>query len=285
MNIRGGLFIAISLLSCSPVFAWTKGTCHNSRIASASTGNVAVTAASGDLVVFMIGKLGAASNSISATYPQDNNGTLTAALAYTEVNANSAWNGVGFYYETAAASGTHTISVSFSSNGNFVLFACNYSYTGTASLDVAGSINTGSGTTANSGSITPSQSGDLVIALIGSFSTASVGSWTNSFVEEDSNITAQPSVAWADLNPDTCSGACSATSTAATVSNAAWEGYIVAFKTAAGGCTNKGLTSGGSVAVPTAGTTVVRLKNGSFGTVDCSTGIYFQPTIGNFGAN
>lgn len=45
-----------------------------------------------------------------------------------------------------------------------------------------------------------------------------------------------------------------------------------------------GITSSGAIAVPTVGSTAVHLKNGTFGTVDCSTVSYYQ-TIGKFGVN
>ena len=64
------------------------------------------------------------------------------------------------------------------------------------------------------------------------------------------------------------------------------QGIVLSLAASGGAtCAHPGLTSAGAISVPTAGTTVVRLKNGSFGTVDCSTTQYFQPTIGNFGAN
>lgn len=50
-------------------------------------------------------------------------------------------------------------------------------------------------------------------------------------------------------------------------------------------CTHDGFTSGGTLAVPNGTSGSYRLKNGSFGTPDCSTVSYFQPTVGNFGTN
>lgn len=229
-----GFLACLLFLHAGSAFAsWTKGTCANFRMSSTGTCSscLSITATSGQLVVFMIDKIGAASNSIS-TGPTDSNGTLSAALAYTEVNANSEFNGVGFYYILSATAGTHAFSVTFASSGNFMLFACPYTYTGTANLDVTGAaINTGSGVTASSGSLTPTQSGDLVIATLESTQSTSFGSWTNSFVQEDIASATSPRAAWADLNPDPGT---TSISTSATVTSGAWAGYIVAFKSGSG---------------------------------------------------
>lgn len=63
------------------------------------------------------------------------------------------------------------------------------------------------------------------------------------------------------------------------------QGFVVSLAAAAGAtCTHAGITSAGAIAVPTADSTVVRLKNGSFGTVDCST-IYYPDQGGAFVTN
>lgn len=50
-------------------------------------------------------------------------------------------------------------------------------------------------------------------------------------------------------------------------------------------CTHSGITSAGAIAVPNGTTGSYRGKTGAFVTPDCSTVQYFQPTVGNFGAN
>jgi hypothetical protein len=61
----------------------------------------------------------------------------------------------------------------------------------------------------------------------------------------------------------------------------------MAFAAASGGgsCTHAGITSSGTIAVPNGSSGSYQLKNGSFGTPDCSTVYYKQPYIGNFGVN
>lgn len=63
-------------------------------------------------------------------------------------------------------------------------------------------------------------------------------------------------------------------------------GYVLAVApAAAGSCTNSGITSAGSISIPVASSTVVQLKSGALGTVDCATVNYKQSLLGNFGVN
>ena len=51
------------------------------------------------------------------------------------------------------------------------------------------------------------------------------------------------------------------------------------------GCTHGGYSSMGVISIPNGTSGSYWLKNGTFGTPDCSTVNYWQPTVGNFGVN
>jgi hypothetical protein len=108
-------------------------------------------------------------------------------------------------------------------------------------------------------------------------------SFLNGMTQEDLQNSAAPNAVWADLIQTTAASINGgATSTVASGAGS----VIAAFKAAAGSsCTHQGYTSAGALAVPNGSSGSYWLKNGTFGTPDCSSVNYWQPTVGNFAVN
>ena len=83
----------------------------------------------------------------------------------------------------------------------------------------------------------------------------------------------------------------STSTTAMTYTNATDGGtrhfitMAASYTEAGSSCTHAGYTSAGATATPNGTTGSYWLKNGTFGTPDCSTTQYWQPAVGNFGTN
>jgi len=191
----------------------------------------------------------------------------------------------GFFYVQAASAGTHTITITLASTGNIVCFLSEWSGLATTGVfDTAGATHfVATSSTVTSNSITPATNGELIIFAIGQSNSGNTySSWNNSFAQQDLYNSTGPGGVWASEVQATAA-AISGQVTSSGANN--YAANIVAFKAAGSGtCTNAGITQAGAFVVPTAGSTVVRLKNGSFGTVDCATGPYKQKS-GVFGVN
>jgi len=202
---------------------------QKTHVNASSTTNTSITLSgvtAGDLIVFMPCN----NNNVTVSAgPTDTNGTVSAALGFGYGNTSgSNYAGTGIYYVPNCASGTHTISMTFSGSGNMTFFMVEYSGAATASpFDVASTLNFANSSAYSTNNITPTNTGELLIAvgsMIGSSVTAS--SLTNSFSVQDSYSTAGPSGFWASVTDSSNTSInCAATLSA----SVGWAGAVAAF--------------------------------------------------------
>jgi hypothetical protein len=199
------------------------------RCASTTTCSITLSGvASNDLIDIYV-----VSNTTAQTLSSiaDSNGTVSTAVAYTDEEPGSGqYAGAGVYYVTAAASGTHTFTVTFGATANIMLYAAEWSGAATSSvLDSASPIGSGVGDSSSSSSISPSANGELVLgfANVGAVS-ATISSWGSGLTQDDSNNSG-PSTAWAYIVQTSAS---SASASYTNNGGAAWTAIVVAFKAA-----------------------------------------------------
>lgn len=278
------LLIALAIVCCQAAFAAPalvqKGNAHPGSSATCAISLTGV--AANDTLIFYAYMASAA----SFTSIADSSGNTVSAAESWVHNPTSPTVSYGMYYVQAASAGTHTITITFGSAGTVVCFMSEWSGLATTGvLDVAGTINfVATSATVTSNSITPTANGDLIIFAIGqSGASNTYSAWNNSFVQQDSYNASGPGGAWASEVQATAA-AINGQVTSSGANN--YAAGIAAFKAAGGsGCIRSGLQSIGSLTVPNGTTGLYRMKNGSSVTPDCSTGDYFQPTVGNFGVN
>lgn len=211
----------------------------------------------------------------------DSNGTLSSCVTL----AGTSFSKAGIYYETSAAAGSHTLTATVSTSGAIRLYAAEYSGTDpSGACYAATAVATGTSASPATASLTPTETGDLAIGIVnyGGAGTT-VSSWGSPLAQVD-DFVGNGGSAWADA----VLASTSAVNASATLSaSAAWATAFALFKPAAGSsCTHSAWLQNGTIAVPTASSTVVWRKDGSFGTVDCSTTQYYQPSNGGaFGVN
>ena len=246
----------------------------NVRCASATTCAITISSvASGDtLIAFVAGTFATFTSLV------DSNGTVSTGVAW----ANLTTVGAGIYYVLDTASGTHTLTLTAAS-GNLEILVAEYSGMPTSgAFDVGSAVAHGSSATPASASITPAGNNELLVGLLDvAGASVTFSGWGSSLTQVDTQPGGSSS-AWAAVVQTTgVSGSASATASA----SANWSAVAAFFKPASGSsCTTAGITEAGAFAVPTASSTVMRLKNGSFGTVDCST-VSYRYQGGNFGTN
>jgi hypothetical protein len=205
----------------------------------------------------------------------DTQGTVTTDFAFN--------TSIGVYHVANAADVSHTISVTWGTAPTHYYLTV-VEANGSPVLDASAgtpAINSGSSANPTTGSLTAA-SGDMLLAgtTSGIFQSSGYTAWTNSFTK-DSGILGGPTWAVAYLNG---AGAGSINTQTTIATSTAWNALLMAYKSGAA-CTHSGITSAGAIAVPNGTSGSYRLKNGSFGTPDCSTVNYLQPTVGNFGLN
>lgn len=150
-------------------------------------------------------------------------------------------------------------------------------------LDQAAIEASGSSTSPLTNSLTPSANDEFLLALVKTIAGGiTFSSWTNSFIQ-DRQIVSGPSLADAYLVQT--SGPTSVDAGVTISTSESWVAMLGAYQVFVSACTHAGQTSAGAIAVPNGSTGSYWLKNGSFGTPDCATVSYKQPTIGNFGVN
>ena len=183
--------------------------------------------------------------------------------------------------------GSHTITITWtggSVQSTAYLIEVN-GWTSAVGFDQVTSYATSSSTSALSNSVTPNHANSLLAAYVGVYTAGTtMSSWTNSFTALNSG-SLSPGGANAYL---TQASPAAVTSGATLSASGYWlDGVAVYYGTTGGAsCTHAGRTSAGvTTTVPNGTSGSYRLKNGSFGTPDCSTVSYFQPTVGNFGVN
>ena len=273
------LIALLALLCASPAWAFTYGTVAQASLSGTTVSVSPSCGASGsDMVVFVTwnpggGTIGAPTVSDGTGYTQGGSTLVSGASVDGAI-----------YYRTSVSSGSHTITATFSSATAGLLAA--YCIGGAGAFDgAAGNDSSFAGTGTNAvlgGSVTTTAGGDSVngfFSVVSGSGTLSVGTSPGTFTTQSCTGTAL-----CETYTQASSGAIQASATSSASSEVI--GFTVAFKSSGGStCTHAGWTSTGSVAVPTAGSTVVWLKNGSFTTVDCATVNYWQPALGNFGVN
>lgn len=186
------------------------------RVVSATTSSISITpSGTNDLLVFMV----ATSVGGGALTITDSNGTLQTAQAYVSHSP-----GIGTYFVPTAASGVHTLNVTFAASSNIVLFAAEFSSAATG-FDQASVMATGSSVSPLSASITPAAGGELVIGLISVNGTSTYSGWGSSLVQQQ-GPTSSPASAWAWV----VQGSATSASASATISPTnSWAAEISAF--------------------------------------------------------
>lgn len=262
------LLAVLLLLGCSPAFAaLTEVSGHYVQGNPPGTCTLTSSVGTGQAIVVMT--LEGALSTITVS-DNVNSGSYSQLAVYNSANLKISW------IKTNAA-GTPTITVSGTSGYSYVWCFAFTGFTGTPTADTAlTNTATGTGTTiainatsnfANEAMLVEAQAGSATQAI-------TVSGWSGASNNDGAFYAIEASAGTAN----NFSGTISPSQT--------WHALLAGIYDAAGAtCTHPALTQAGAISVPTAGSTVVRLKNGSFGTVDCSTVSYFQPTVGNFGVN
>lgn len=191
--------------------------------------------------------------------------------------------GMAVYRVHGATAAAHTITVTWSASASANCFMYLVELHSVGSYDSSQTtVNSGNSTGLVTNALTPSQNGAVLLAVGGTSLSRTLSGWTNGFTSMGSR-TAGPTAAAAYLAQATAASISSGNTLS---SSATWAALILSYiPTGASSCTHYGLTSGGSIAVPNGSSGSYRLKNGSFGTPDCATVNYLQPTLGNFGLN
>lgn len=123
--------------------------------------------------------------------------TVSAAVAF----SSGSDLGMGIYYVQSASSGTHTITLTFGSSGNYTAFVSEYSGLATSGVfDKASPISYQTSVSITTAPITPSNSGELVIfGITQVLSGNTYSSYTNGFTQQDTYNANGPSGAWASV--------------------------------------------------------------------------------------
>lgn len=293
MKLCTGLFPAL-LLS----LAWTipaRAAITASNIAHAvaySATSITVTfsgaVTSGDALVLLVG--GQTIGSISSVPTESLSETVNTAVTFGGGNGTSGTYQGAYYVLNTAGASANTLSFTVSKPAsNAVVFLAaelhNSAGANTIAFDQATAIALGTTASTATASLTPSGSGEYAMSLL-SLSAQYNGTitWGSSFTQEDTYYTLQDITAsWADFQATASALSASATLGAAQK----WAQSLLLFKSTGGSvCTHEGRLSNGTIAVPTASSTVVWRKDGTFGTVDCAATQYWQPKNGAvFGVN
>lgn len=270
------------------------GTTASSAFTSAS----AYTFASGDRVEIAIVWYGDATNQ-PITVTDTNSNTWAQVSGSQVINFNG--DGISYaWYEcknVTSAGSTH-IKATFTSDpghaGMAGLGVTGLSNSASAQSNQQGQIAPGTGTGAvTSGNITPASQPAILIGFSqnigGNYSTGLTvtAGFTNHALSHITGVNGNGAAALGDERL-TSTSAIAATFTAnASVGAQDVVSFGVVIPESGGGasCTHNGYTSAGALAVPTASSTVVWRKDGSFGTTPCDgTGTqWWQPGSGSFG--
>jgi hypothetical protein len=151
-----------------------------------------------------------------------------------------------------------------------------------ASFDQATGVATGTSGSFLTSSLTPAQNGSLLIAVAGLTTSKTLSAWTNSFTAAAQDRTTGPTAYSAYLAQAT---AASVNAGATVSASATWYGLLLDYVPSASVCTHSGITSAGALATPNGTSGSYWLKSGSFGAPDCSTVLYWPPTLGNWTLN
>ena len=204
-----------------------------------------------------------------------NTGNYTLMVTYATGGANGP---LCIFYKVTNATGTPTVSVT---TGGFTYTdqLAIEGFTGTPTVDVAIQA-TNTATSATESIAATSLHANEVMLVAEDFGTSNI-------TVSGANYTPDVSGSWAVLGYSQIEATTTTKNFSATLAaSTTWHVQLAGVYDAAGAsCTHAGYTSGGASTVPTSGSTSVWLNTGSFGTVDCSTTNYWQPTVGSFGTN
>ncbi|MGH9609439.1 MAG: DUF2460 domain-containing protein, partial [Bryobacteraceae bacterium] len=213
--------------------------------------------------------LGCDSGPATLSSIHDSNGTVTAASAYGGAGSHP---GIGVYFVSGAAAGTHTLTGTWSIAEAASLMLLEFSGLGAFDVAATRADSPSNGTTATSNSLTPSQSGDLVL-FAAAWQAGGEALTIGAGFSNSGSVTPAPSTIWgsnAQSNTNPVSG-----SATASVSDP-WAAVIVAFKSVYGDlvANDQIRMSGNSAGTSAAPTGLILNADGTF---------YF--TAGNTPAN
>lgn len=237
--------------------------------------------ATGDVVGVMVAANNCANCGTAPTSVVDSNSDTPINSVPWHQSAGNWSLGVWLF---VVGSGSSSFSITVNSLSiTYAAIVFDYSGVKASPIDATGSIYTATtASPATGAALTPSQVGDEQLAFL-LFPSGSISSWGDSLAQEAANASGSPIAGFADLNLSSTA----AVNAGATLGGSQPWGIVqLLLAPAAGGssCTHAGISQAGAFVVPTAGSTVVRLANGSFGTVNCTSTSYKQQQ-GAFGVN
>lgn len=216
----------------------------HARAASTSVAATLNGVVSGHPILIIVN--GESSSAFSISSVTDSNGTIYTAHTLSTVTDGSDIFGIGVYLVQSAASGTHTITATFSISVNATIEIAELSTSGTPSLDVDGALTHGLSATPTTGSITPINNGDLIIAAVNlAISASTISAWTNSFTQGDVYTAAIPTASWAYLDQTTAAAISTGCTSGA---SAHWGAQIVSLTLSGSTPTISSVNSGANIA-------------------------------------
>jgi len=246
------------------------------------------------IVVISLRNIGSGNTITSVTDNQTGN---TYSLVASELTGGGSNQGRSAQYwcpSLSGASGTFTVTVTTSNSSVYIGIIEASGLSG--STDVVTTANDG-GTQALAGSITAGSANtgnDLTVANI-SLQSYATGTSLSDPANTSSGVSYSSLYIDASVFPFVGGAEGSYRVATSTVTdNASWtwtttaDNYamtLVSYKPAGAGCTHAGYTSGGAIATPNGSSGSYVGKSGAFVTPDCSSVNYWQPAVGNFGAN
>jgi len=275
------LNVLTALLFLLPLSAQAAPSIVQAVALTSGSGSITITN-SGDTLICLLAGNGANSGSLTSIAYDGSTTAFTTDDGFRLVadGADGKDYYTGSWSIASVTSGSHSVALTMVNVTNARVYLIEVS--GLGSFDLAATGKYGNSASPVSNSITPTVSGDLLLAGYVALSGGITYSGLGSFTSQATQTTSPSNMLASYVQPTAGAITSGATMSASTF----WMDYLVAYKAAGAGgtCTHAGITSAGAFAVPVAGTTVMRLKNGSFGTVDCSTVSYFQER-GVFGVN
>lgn len=273
-SLRAAFLALVALLFASPAFAGLS-VVTGKRIGGNPPGTCAISANVGSGQAIVVMTEGSTPGSLTIT---DNVNSGNYSLIST------AFSNMGVFWMKTNASGTPTVTLAGTTGFTFVWCFALTGFAGTPTVDTAIE-NTASGSSVSPAiSATSNFNNEAMLVHGGKLYTESitVSGWTDGTTSGSGGGASDSSGFYAiEATSGTANNFSGSIST-----SQAWSLMLAGiYDLPAGSCTHAGQTSTASISVPNGSTGLYRLKNGSFGTPDCATVIYFQPTIGNFGVN
>lgn len=212
-------------LACMPAMAGLVQKVNNHAASATSVTCTLSGVAANDTLIAVFG--GGTSEALGSIADTPSGNAVSSGVPY---GVGSSSVGLGIYYVQAAASGSHTITVSFATAQNITCFLAEYSGLAVSGVfDKASAISFNTTTSVTTPSITPAGSGELVIFGVIQSQASNSFSAFGSYTQQDSYNALGPSGTWASfVTGSSTSGA--ATSTTADI----WQAAVAVFKPALG---------------------------------------------------